>query len=137
MKKPPFIEDIFNVQEIKNINKWIAIYHNKLLFFMEKKAIQKFNEFDEIYCKRVGCTQQDLFDVQIEEAKRRASLSFTDIDNEFGDTVFKYAESERQSAYKKFEEKYLLKRQQEENKYPFRVFVAIELGLIRRKHLWW
>ncbi len=136
-EKMPSIEDIFSNKEIKSINRWIAIYHSKFLFFLERRAICKFKEFDAIYCQRVGCKQQDLFDYQVAEAKRQASIAFTSTGNSLNETMFNYEESQRVNAYKEFEKRYLDIKRKEEARFPFRVFVATELGLNRRDYLWW
>lgn len=132
----PYIEDIFSEKEIKEINKWIKIYSTKLLFFKEKEAIKQLKKFDEIYCARAGIALEDLYNVQIAEMKRIAGMKFTDIQNEFNDTMFHYAENEQADAYKRFEKRYLDLVTKEENAFPFRAVIASDMGLVRRKYLW-
>lgn len=132
----PYIEDIFSTSEIKEINKWIKIYSSKLFFFKEKEAIEKLKKFDEIYCARAGVTLDDLYKAQIAEVKRIASMKFCDIQNEFNDTMFHYAENKRADAYKRFEKRYLDLAIKEENQFPFRAVIASDMGLVRRKYLW-
>ncbi len=132
----PYIEDIFSQNEIKEIDKWIKIYHSKIFFFREKEAIRKFKEFDSEFCKRTGLTQEQLFECQLNNAKRVASIKFSDSQNEFNDTMFNYPENQRAEAYKRFEKKYIALLADQEERFPFRVFVATELGLIRRNYLY-
>jgi hypothetical protein len=132
----PYTEDIFSISEIKEINKWIKIYSSKLLFFKEKKAIEKLKKFDEIYCARAGVALDDLYNAQIAEIKRIAGIKFTDIQNEFNDTMFHYAENEQAEAYKRFEKRYLDLAIKEENQFPFKAVIASDMGLVRRKYLW-
>jgi len=132
----PYIEDIFSQNEIKEIDKWIKIYHNKIFFFREKEAIRKFKEFDSEFCKRTGLTQEQLFACQLDNVRRIASIKFSDSQNEFNHTMFNYPENQRAEAYKRFEEKYIALLEVQEERFPFRVFVAAELGLIRRNYLY-
>lgn len=132
----PYIEDIFTDKEIKEINKWIRIYNNKLFFFKEKEAIKKLKEYDEIYCTRAKLTLDDLYNIQIQEMKRIASMKFSDIKNEFNDTMFNYPEDKRAEAYQKFEKRFLEEVAKEEEKFPFSAVIASNMGLTRRKCLW-
>jgi hypothetical protein len=132
----PYIEDIFSQNEIKEIDKWIKIYLSKIFFFREKEAIRKFKEFDSIFCKRTGLTQGQLFENQLNTVKRIASIKFSDSQNEFNDTMFNYPENQRVEAYKRFEKRYIALIEEQEERFPFRVFVATELGLIRRNYLY-
>ena len=132
----PYVDDIFTDKEIKEINKWIKIYNNKLFFFKEKEAIKKLKEYDQIYCTRAKLTLDDLYNIQIQEIKRIASIKFSDIKNEFNDTMFDYSEDNRAAAYKRFEKKYLDLVTEQEKKFPFKAVIASDMGLVRRKYLW-
>ena len=136
----PYIEEVFSKKEVEEVDKWIAIYHNRLLFFRERESIRKFKEFDEVYAHRIGLTIDELFELQLrmvkKEASRQASLAFTETQNVFNDTMFNYAEDERVAAYNRFEkkfiEKYMQKKIREEKSFSFKSFVACSLGLNRR-----
>ena len=122
-------KEVFSDKEIKKLESWISRYKNPLFFLFRESSERVFQEFDQQFFQRTGLTEEEYMDSLINEARRIASLRFTEMPNGANETMFSYPEEQRQQAYKAFEEKFLAQCAKEENRLRFKAYVARRLGL--------
>lgn len=80
--------DVFSERELKTLENWISRYGNPLLLLFKGKAERVFQEFDQQFFKRTGLTEKEYIDSLINEARRIASIKFTEMPNGANETMF-------------------------------------------------
>ena len=122
-------EEVFSNSELKKLESWISRYENPLFFLLRSKAEQVFYEYDQQFFERTNLTEEEYMNSLINEAKRIASLGFTEMPNGANETMFSYPNEQRQQAYIVYEEKFLTHCAKEEKRLQFKAYVARRLGL--------
>lgn len=122
-------EEVFSDSELKKLESWISRYKNPLFFLLKSKAEQVFHEYDQQFFERTKLTEEEYINSLINEAKRIASMRFTEMPNGANETMFNYPEEQRQQAYRAYEEKFLAHCAKEEKRLRFKAYVARRLGL--------
>ena len=122
-------EEVFSDSELKKLESWISRYENVLFFLLKSKAEQVFDEYDQQFFERTKLTEEEYMNSLINEAKRIASMRFTEMPNGANDTMFNYPEEQRQQAYRAYQIKFLAHCANEEKRLRFKAYVARRLGL--------
>ena len=88
-------EEVFSDSELKTLESWISRYENPLFFLLKSKAEQVFHEYDQQFFERTNLTEEKYMNSLINEAKRIASMRFTEIPNGANETMFNYPEEQK------------------------------------------
>ncbi len=122
-------EEVFSDSELKYLESWISRYENPLFFLLKSKAERVFHEYDLQFFERTKLKEEEYMNSLINEARRIASMKFTEMPNGASETMFNYPEEQRQQAYITYEEKFLAHCAKEEKRLRFKAYVARRLGL--------
>lgn len=129
MSSVPDPAAVFSVKEKKRIQRWVYIYQKPLLFFLHGIAKNVFNDTDMEYFRRTGVSERDYFEWLLQEERRYAALSFTEVPSGGKETMFNYAEADRKAAYAAYESRILAEVERVERRLPFKGYVARRFGL--------